>query len=137
MTLFKYFNLGTKEKSRKNRFGRGSNNSKRAGRGNKGARARNRGWRLTRIQCGGQNPLYRMHGKIGFVRTKRAECTINALKLIKVIEPNEVISLQLLKDKNLIRKNAKKVKILNPGILKSLWKIEDGQNIIYSRTKKC
>ena len=52
-------------KSNKRSKCRAANRNKRCGRGNNGAKVRGGDWMSHGIQNGGQNPFYRMHGKIG------------------------------------------------------------------------
>jgi len=70
-----------KSKIRKGR-GKSSPKGRRSGRGNKGTGARNSGFSRKSIQSGGQNPFYRMHGKIGFKpkKNKWKEIDYNKLK---------------------------------------------------------
>lgn len=71
--------LVSKLKHRK-RVGRGAatHHGRRCGRGNKGAKARSRGLTKALVQSGGQNPFYRMHGKIGF-RSPKAKTRVKAI----------------------------------------------------------
>jgi len=107
-------------KSRK-RLGRGigSSKGKTCGRGHKGQKSRS-GVAIKSFE-GGQMPLYRRLPKRGFNPIKKDKnATINIEKLQtliekKIIKTNEKIDLENLKNKKIVNKSYKKIKILGTG----------------------
>lgn len=114
-------NLSPAEGSKptKKRLGRGigSGLGKTSGKGHKGQNARKSGG-VRRGFEGGQMPLYRRLPKFGFTSLKsqfRAEIRLQELDQVE----SGVITLQSLKDAQLITKSTKYVKIIKSGTLKS------------------
>ena len=108
--------------------GIGSGKGKTSGRGVKGQKSRS-GVAIKSFE-GGQMPLYRRLPKRGFNSISRE--TIAILNLDKIqsfidkknINPNEILSSELLKKLKLIKKNSKKLKILGSGEIKDKINIE-------------
>ncbi|WP_017939149.1 50S ribosomal protein L15 [Zestomonas thermotolerans] len=99
----------------KHRLGRGigSGLGKTGGRGHKGQTSRSGGSIAPGFE-GGQQPLHRRLPKFGFVSLKaldRAE--IRTSELAKV--EGDVVTLQALKDANLINRNVQRVKVVLSG----------------------
>ena len=117
-------------KIKKMRVGRGigSGKGKTSGRGVKGQKSRS-GVAIKSFE-GGQMPLYRRLPKRGFnpiSKTKIAKINIQKLQDLidkKIINVDDVITLDNLKQKKVINKNYKKYKILGSGTLNSKIKVE-------------
>ncbi len=104
-------------KTARKRAGRGigSGLGKTGGRGHKGQKSRSGGFHKVGFE-GGQMPLQRRLPKRGFAsRSARyaAAVPLYALQAIKA----EVIDLETLKAANLVRRDARKVKVINTGEL--------------------
>jgi ribosomal protein L15 len=98
--MLKYNNLPAfNDSSKKRKIG------KRHGRGQKGAGQRSRGRMKMRMQSGGQNPFYRMHGKIGLVSKTKSNFAINVDRINELFVNQKKISLSDLIGKRLIRNN--------------------------------
>tara|TARA_A100001015_G_scaffold303077_1_gene392132 strand:- start:1429 stop:1881 length:453 start_codon:yes stop_codon:yes gene_type:complete len=119
-----YLNNLVKINKKKIRVGRGigSGKGKTSARGHKGQKSRS-GVAIKSFE-GGQMPLYRRLPKRGFKSIKKDVVAIlNLSKIQKIIEKtkNEVkgnIDLKILKEKRLINKKYKKLKILGTGEIK-------------------
>ena len=101
-----------REKHRPGR-GIGSGLGKTGGRGHKGQSSRSGGTIAPGFE-GGQQPLHRRLPKFGFVSLKamdRAE--VRTSELAKVV--GDVVSLQSLKDANVINQNIRRVKVMLSG----------------------
>lgn len=99
----------------KHRLGRGigSGLGKTAGRGHKGQTSRS-GGKIAPGFEGGQQPIYRRLPKFGFVSLKamdRAEVRTSELAKVE----GDVVSVQSLKDANIINQNVKRVKVMLSG----------------------
>ena len=113
-----------KNNKKKIRVGRGigSGKGKTSSRGHKGQKSRS-GVAIKSFE-GGQMPLYRRLPKRGFKSIKKDEVAIlNISKIQKIIEKtkNEIkgnIDLKILKEKRLVNKKYKKLKILGAGEIK-------------------
>ncbi len=95
--------------------GIGSGHGKTCGRGHKGLKSRSGGKVRSGFE-GGQNPLYRRIPKIGFTGWKQrftAEVPLNVLAKI----PAKVITLEVLKQHNIISNNTKFAKVIFSGKL--------------------
>ena len=124
--------LNTKEKINKPKLrvgrGIGSGKGKTSGRGVKGQKSRS-GVAIKSFE-GGQMPLYRRLPKRGFNSLKKENIAILNLEKIqfyienKKINPSEVLNISTLIKLRLINKNAKKLKILGNGNIKSKLNIE-------------
>ena len=119
-------NLPKGSNREKKRLGRGEGNGhgKTCCRGHKGAGARS-GYSLRPGFEGGQMPLYRRLPKRGFkpIRNKSI-AVLNLSKIQNIIDKskNKIstnLDLKTLKEKNLINKNFKKLKILGSGEIKN------------------
>ncbi|MCK5896116.1 MAG: 50S ribosomal protein L15 [Cocleimonas sp.] len=102
-------------KSPRKRVGRGigSGLGKTCGRGHKGQKSRSGGFRKVGFE-GGQMPLQRRLPKVGFNSRKKlvtAEVRLN--ELTKVAD--DMVSLDTLKDANIVGKNIKFVKVILSG----------------------
>ena len=113
-----------KNNKKKIRVGRGigSGKGKTSSRGHKGQKSRS-GVAIKSFE-GGQMPLYRRLPKRGFKSLKKKETAIlNLSKIQNIIDKknnkiDKSLSLKLLKEKNLINKKFKKLKILGTGEIK-------------------
>ena len=113
-----------KNNKKKIRVGRGigSGKGKTSARGHKGQKSRS-GVAIKSFE-GGQMPLYRRLPKRGFKSLqKNLIAILNLSKIQKIIDKptNEIksnLDIELLKDKNLINKKFKKLKILGTGEIK-------------------
>tara|TARA_Y100001970_G_C14213805_1_gene848483 strand:- start:1875 stop:2333 length:459 start_codon:yes stop_codon:yes gene_type:complete len=119
-------NSRTKTKEIKKRLGRGigSGKGKTSGRGVKGQKSRS-GVAIKSFE-GGQMPLYRRLPKRGFrsIKQKEKYVTLNLGQIQslidkKIINASAKIDLNVLRNKNIIKKNIKKFKILGVGEIKS------------------
>ena len=114
----------TKLKTKKIRVGRGigSGKGKTSGRGVKGQKSRS-GVAIKSFE-GGQMPLYRRLPKRGFKSLRNNMIAILNLSNIQKIvdksknEINNIIDLKILKQKKLVNKKFKKLKILGTGEIK-------------------
>ena len=113
-----------KNNKKKIRVGRGigSGKGKTSSRGHKGQKSRS-GVAIKSFE-GGQMPLYRRLPKRGFKSLKKKETAIlNLSKIQNIIDKknnkiDKSLNLKLLKEKNLINKKFKKLKILGTGEIK-------------------
>ena len=104
---------GAKHAKRRVGRGIGSGLGKTAGRGHKGQTSRSGGSIAPGFE-GGQQPLHRRLPKFGFVSLKamdRAEVRLSELAKVE----GDVISVQSLKDANVIGQNVQRVKIMLSG----------------------
>ncbi len=96
------------------RVGRGGARGKTSGRGHKGQRSRSGAKRRLWFE-GGQMPLIRRVPKRGFKNRNRVEYqVINVSDLEKVADVKE-ITLDVLRERGLVRKNGGPVKVLGDG----------------------
>ena len=113
-----------KNNKKKIRVGRGigSGKGKTSSRGHKGQKSRS-GVAIKSFE-GGQMPLYRRLPKRGFKSIKKnLTAILNLSKIQNIIDKNknditDTIDLKILKDKKLINKRFKKLKILGSGEIK-------------------
>ena len=113
-----------KNNKKKIRVGRGigSGKGKTSSRGHKGQKSRS-GVAIKSFE-GGQMPLYRRLPKRGFKSLhKKVTAILNLSKIQNIIEKpknnlKDLIDLKILKEKNLINKKFKKLKILGTGEIK-------------------
>ncbi|MFI4846977.1 MAG: 50S ribosomal protein L15 [Candidatus Makana argininalis] len=113
MKLNNLSSKGSKKKSKRIGRGIGSGFGKTCGRGHKGQKSRS-GKYLNRCFEGGQTPLHRRIPKFGFKSIKsiyHVEIKLSDLLYIK----NNLININILKNKKIIKKNIKFVKIINSG----------------------
>ena len=104
-------------KSAPKRLGRGigSGFGKTSGKGHKGQKARSGGYHKVGFE-GGQMPLQRRLPKFGFTSASKrfvAEVRLHELNLI----PAEEVTLEVLKDLGIIRKDIKSVKVIASGTI--------------------
>lgn len=105
----------TKAAWRKGR-GVGSGNGKTAGRGHKGQNARSGGGVRPGFE-GGQIPLYRRLPKRGFTNSlfKKEYAIINLETLDKLFNDGDAVSMEVLLEKGVIRKELNGLKVLGRG----------------------
>ena len=134
-------NNSLKIKTNKKRLGRGigSGKGKTSGRGVKGQKSRS-GVAIKSFE-GGQMPLYRRLPKRGFNPLKKSKIAKLNLEQIqsfidkKKIDISSKINLEVLKDKKIVNKSFKKIKILANGNIKSKIDIEVDLSSISAKEK--
>ena len=134
-------NNSLKIKTNKKRLGRGigSGKGKTSGRGVKGQKSRS-GVAIKSFE-GGQMPLYRRLPKRGFNPLKKSKIAKLNLEQIqsfidkKKIDITSKINLEVLKDKKIVNKSYKKIKILGNGNIKSKIDIEVDLSSISAKEK--
>lgn len=104
-------------KTRK-RVGRGTSSGmgKTSSRGQKGQGARSGGGKKPGFE-GGQTPLFMRLPKRGFTNFNRTEYSIVNLEQLNNFDANTVITLELLKEKGLVKKELDGIKVLGNGAL--------------------
>ena len=126
MNLEDVLNAGPKRKARK-RVGRGlgSGTGKTCGRGTKGHGARQT-FHGKLSHEGGQMPLFRRLPKRGFsnARYKIEYSVINVGELAKFFEANDEVSLEVLRERGLMKSGPMRLKILGNGELTVALKIK-------------
>ncbi len=108
---------GSKKASKRVGRGIGSGLGKTCGRGHKGQKSRSGGFHKVGFE-GGQMPLQRRLPKVGFSsRTKafKAEIRLHELTLIE----GDLVTLEALKEADIIGDNIKYVKVIDSGIIGS------------------
>jgi len=125
--MFTLSNIGPKKgaKKKRKRVGRGpgSGHGKTSTRGHKGQKARSGGGKGPGFE-GGQMPLYRRLPKRGFKNPFRVEYeVVNLEQLEQKFADGDVVTLTVLKEKRLVRKNLP-VKILARGELSKKLTVE-------------
>lgn len=106
---------GSKRKAKRVGRGIGSTFGKTCGRGHKGQKSRSGGFHKVGFE-GGQMPLQRRLPKVGFTSRKKkysAELRLSELALVEAVE----ITLDVLKAGKLIPALAKKVKVIDSGVI--------------------
>ena len=134
-------NNSLKIKTNKKRLGRGigSGKGKTSGRGVKGQKSRS-GVAIKSFE-GGQMPLYRRLPKRGFNPLKKSKIAKLNLEQIqsfidkKKIDITSKINLEVLKDKKIVNKSYKKIKILGNGNINSKIDIEADLSSISAKEK--
>ena len=96
--------------------GHGSGKGKTAGKGNKGQNARSGGGVRLGFE-GGQTPLARRLPKRGFTNFNRKEYAIVNVESLNVFEDGTVVTVDMLKEAGLVKKELDGVKILGQGEL--------------------
>ena len=104
---------GATKKRKRVGCGPGSGHGKRSTRGQKGDKSRS-GYRVKLGYEGGQMPITRRIPKRGFVHIQREDYEIVNLERLNKLEPNTVVTPQLLKERGMV-KGKHKVKILGQG----------------------
>lgn len=115
-------NEGAKTKATRVGRGPGSGKGKTCGRGVKGQKSRSGGYHKVGFE-GGQMPLQRRLPKMGFTAYKSlfaAEIRLSELAKLK----SDVVSLETLKESNLINKTVKQVKIFLSGEVKKAFTVK-------------
>jgi large subunit ribosomal protein L15 len=106
---------GAKHSKKRVGRGHGSGTGKTAGRGHKGAQSRS-GYKSKRGFEGGQMPLHRRVPKRGFNNLFRDDfAVVNLDTLAEAFDAGTEITVDLLREQGLVRKGAKKVKVLARG----------------------
>jgi large subunit ribosomal protein L15 len=106
---------GAKHSKKRVGRGQGSGNGKTAGRGHKGAQSRS-GYKSKRGFEGGQMPLHRRIPKRGFNNIFREEyAVVNLDTLAEQFEAGTEITVDLLREHGLVRKGARRIKVLARG----------------------
>jgi large subunit ribosomal protein L15 len=114
-------NRGANKNKKRVGRGAGSGNGKTAGRGHKGARARS-GFKSKPGFEGGQMPLQRRLPKIGFTNTFSKEYTLISLSQLNSFDENSEITLEVLIQAGMAKKN-QLIKVLANGELKKALKV--------------
>ena len=104
---------GATKKRKRVGCGPGSGHGKRSTRGQKGDKSRS-GYRMKLGYEGGQMPITRRIPKRGFVHIQREDYEIVNCERLNKLEPNTVVTPQLLKERGMV-KGKHKVKILGQG----------------------
>ena len=117
-------NIGAKQAKKRVGRGPGSGLGKTSGRGQKGQKARS-GGSINPVFEGGQLPLYRRLPKRGFSNHlfKTEYAIINVSELNK-FEDGAVVTPALLKEKGIIKKQLKGIKVLGNGTLEKKLTIQ-------------
>jgi large subunit ribosomal protein L15 len=106
---------GAKHSKKRVGRGQGSGTGKTAGRGHKGAQSRS-GYKRKRGFEGGQMPLHRRVPKRGFHNLFREEyAVVNLDTIAEQFEAGSEITVDVLRDQGLVRKGARKIKVLARG----------------------
>lgn len=105
--------------------GRSSGSGKTSGKGHKGQKARSGGGVRPGFE-GGQMPIYRRVAARGFSNHpfKTEYVVVNVASLEKVYSDGEIVSLETLVQKGLVKKSEKRIKILGVGELKKKLNVE-------------
>ena len=118
---------GSKKKRKRVGIGEGSGNGKTCGRGQKGAKSRS-GYKNRAGFEGGQMPLHRRLPKRGFTSRKKVlgKNIFSLVSLQKIVDAGFEgdVTLDLLKEKGLVRSSSRKVKIVSGVALKSKFNLE-------------
>lgn len=113
---------GSKKVKKRVGRGQGSGLGKTCGRGVKGQKSRSGGYHKVGFE-GGQMPLARRLPKFGFTSYKSLFAMDVRLSELNGLEGGE-ITIQALKDANIVPKSVKRVKVFNSGELKSAVKLK-------------
>ncbi|MBI2222568.1 MAG: 50S ribosomal protein L15 [Acidobacteria bacterium] len=106
---------GAKRSKKRVGRGQGSGHGKTAARGHKGAQSRS-GYKRKRGFEGGQMPLHRRIPKRGFHNIFRDEyAVVNLDTLAEQFDAGTEITVDLLREQGLVRKGAKRIKVLGRG----------------------
>ena len=110
---------GSRKKRKRVGRGTGSGHGKTSTRGNKGQRARAGGKGAPYVGFeGGQMPIYRRLPKRGFNNKNfKAEVDIINIDNLKIFNEKEEVNINSLKEKGIVRKNSKIIKLLGNGDL--------------------
>jgi len=103
--------------------GPGSGRGKTSARGEKGQKSRSGGGKGPGFE-GGQMPLIRRVPKRGFTNIFRVPYAVVNLDVLEALTDVEAVTVDLLRERGLIRKSASRVKILGDGELSRAVKVE-------------
>lgn len=107
---------GARRDSKRIGRGQGSGTGKTAGKGHKGQNARSGGGVSLGFE-GGQTPLFRRIPKRGFTNFNRVEYGIVNVETLNRFEDGTVITIELLLETGLVRKELNGIKVLGNGTL--------------------
>ncbi len=114
---------GSRKRPKRRGCGTGSGHGKTSGRGHKGQKARS--GRKPRLGFeGGQMPLIRRVPKRGFTSKFKKAFQIVNLEILNRFPDNSVVSPEVLKQENIVKKSEIPIKILGDGNLKRALKIK-------------
>lgn len=120
-------NSGARKRRKRVGIGEGSGRGKTCGKGQKGQKSRS-GASIPAGFEGGQMPLHRRLPKIGFTSRKklRGDNVFSLVKLgtLEALDVSGDITLEVLKEKGLVRSKGRKVKILADGEIKKKLVVE-------------
>ncbi len=111
----KYTEVARRDSKRIGR-GQGSGTGKTAGKGHKGQNARSGGGVSLGFE-GGQTPLFRRIPKRGFTNFNRVEYGIVNVETLNRFEDGTVVTIELLLETGLVRKELNGIKVLGNGTL--------------------
>ncbi len=115
---------GSKKRRRRVGRGTGSGRGKTSGKGHKGQKSRSGGGNPYRGFEGGQKPLQRRLPKRGFNNIFRVEYEVVNLDKLKSFNDGDNVTVEALKNKGLVKRNAKLVKLLGNGEIDKKLNIE-------------
>ncbi len=113
----------TKKRKRVGR-GTGSGHGKTSTRGQKGQKSRSGGGLPYMGFEGGQMPIYRRLPKRGFTNIFKKQVDVVNIDRLEVFENDDEVNMVLLKEKGLVRKNSKVIKLLGNGELTKKLKVK-------------
>lgn len=118
---------GSRHRRKRKGIGEGSGNGKTAGKGQKGARARS-GYGAKAGFEGGQMPLHRRLPKRGFTSRRKVR-GVNVFSLVSLQQLNSLeesgdITIELLRERGMIRGNNARVKILGGAEVQKKFVVE-------------
>ncbi len=104
--------------------GTGSGHGKTSTRGQKGQKSRSGGGLPYMGFEGGQMPIYRRLPKRGFTNIFKKQVDVINIDRLELFENDDEIDMTILKEKGLVRKNSKVIKLLGNGELTKKLKIK-------------
>jgi len=110
------FNPGARKNTKRLGRGQGSGQGTTAGKGNKGQNARSGGGVAIGFE-GGQTPLYKRIPKRGFTNMNRLEYAVINLSDLNRFENDTKVTVELLKECGLVKKQLDGIKVLGNGTL--------------------
>ena len=114
--------LGSKHARKRVGRGIGSGLGKTSGKGHKGQKARSGGYHKMHFE-GGQMPIQRRLPKLGF--KSRVSHTVDEVMLHEIVKlPDEVITLDVLKEAGLVNQHIRSVKVVLSGELDKAIKLQ-------------
>jgi len=113
---------GSKKRGRRVGRGPGSGHGKTSGRGHKGQHARSNG-KGAGFE-GGQMPLIRRVPKRGFTNIFREPYAVVNVGTLAALEGVETVTVDLLRERGLVRKSATRVKVLGEGEIDRAVKVQ-------------